>query len=184
MNSGLMTVHNNYLGNFIDDTEDFFQYSSWFLSGHKVNTPQPTTTHISTAQLNIGSIYHVFTGITIFNYIRPVKCNVKILNGSKYPAKGFGLVIIKAKKNIIILLGPSYYMPKNPQNTIIQTALKHYNKLRSIIAEALRWLKINKYTGKKLKVETAVNKWINNDWTSLTLMELRLNNNILQIRTS
>ena len=45
-------------------------------------------------------------------------------------------------------------MPQNPQNTIIQTALKHYNQFRSVRTESLIWLQITTYTGKKLKVET------------------------------
>ena len=47
-------------------------------------------------------------------------------------------------------------MPKNTQNTISQTALKHYNQFISIITEDLRWLQITVDTGKKLKVETIV----------------------------
>ena len=43
----------------------------------------------------------------MFNYIRPVKCNVKILNGSIDSEKVFGLVIIKNPKiNIILPLWP------------------------------------------------------------------------------
>ena len=43
-------------------------------------------------------------------------------------------------------------MPQNSQNTISQTALKHYNQLRSIRIKALIWLKIKTDTGNKLKV--------------------------------
>ena len=89
-------------------------------------------------------------------YIRPVKCNKKIINGSKAPAKRFGLVIINVpKKNIIILIWKSYYIPQNPQNTS-QNTLKHYNQLRISRTEALRWLQTTIYAGKKLKVETEV----------------------------
>ena len=45
-------------------------------------------------------------------------------------------------------------MPKNPQNTINQTALKHYKQLRSVVNESLIWLQITRDTEKKLKVET------------------------------
>ena len=31
----------------------------------------------------------------MFAYIRPVQCNVQMINDRKDPAKGFGLVIIK-----------------------------------------------------------------------------------------
>ena len=47
-------------------------------------------------------------------------------------------------------------MPQKPQNKIIQTELKYYNKFRSLINEALRWLQITTYTGKKLNVEKTV----------------------------
>ena len=47
-------------------------------------------------------------------------------------------------------------MPKNPQNKISQTTLKHYNQFRSVRTEALRWLKTTTDTGKRLKVETTV----------------------------
>ena len=62
-------------------------------------------------------------------------------------------------------------MPQHQQNKISQTAIKHYNKLISVRTEALRQLQITTYTGKKLKV--------NNYWTSLPLMYLRLNINII-----
>ena len=35
------------------------------------------------------------------------------------------------KKNIIVLLWPAYYMPQNPQHTIIKTSLKYYNQIQS-----------------------------------------------------
>ena len=47
-------------------------------------------------------------------------------------------------------------MPQNPQNTIIKTALKHYNQFWSLITEALRWVQIATDTGMKLKVKTKV----------------------------
>ena len=47
-------------------------------------------------------------------------------------------------------------MPQNPQNTIIQTALKNYNQFRGVRTEALIWLQTTTYVGEKLKVETKV----------------------------
>ena len=47
-------------------------------------------------------------------------------------------------------------MSQNPQRTIIQTAPKHYNQLRSVITEALIWLQITTDTGMKIKFETKV----------------------------
>ena len=45
-------------------------------------------------------------------------------------------------------------MPQNPQNTISQTALKHYSQLRIVTTKALRRVEIATDTGKKLMVET------------------------------
>ena len=49
---------------------------------------------------------------------------------------------------------PSYFIPQNYQNTIIQTALKHYNQFISVRTEALRCLKIKIDSGLRIKVET------------------------------
>ena len=43
-------------------------------------------------------------------------------------------------------------MKKKPQNTISQTALKHYNQFINVRTDALRWLQINTDTGNKIKV--------------------------------
>ena len=76
----------------------------------------------------------------MFTYIRLVKFNVQILNGSKSPAKGFGIIMVKTPKTSIIKpLCPLYYMPQNPQNTIIQTVPKNHNQFRSVKTEDLRW---------------------------------------------
>ena len=45
-------------------------------------------------------------------------------------------------------------MPQNPQTTISQTSLKHYNELRNVRTESLRWVQMTTDTGIKLKVET------------------------------
>ena len=45
-------------------------------------------------------------------------------------------------------------MPQNPQTTIIQTSIKHYNQFRGVRAEALRWLQITTDAGKKIRVGT------------------------------
>ena len=87
MNSGIMTIHRNDPENIIDDPEDFFQYRSWIISGHKGKTLHPTTIKVTTAQLDGVSKYHVFADIKLSVYIVPVQCNVQILNGSKDPEK-------------------------------------------------------------------------------------------------
>ena len=97
----------------------------------------------------------MFTDINIFTYRRPLKLNVKTINYREAPARGFVLVLIKYKiLKISIPLWPSYYMPQNPQTTIIQTSIKHYNQFRGVRAEALRWLQITTDAGKKIRVGT------------------------------
>ena len=78
-----MSIHHNDPENIINDPEDFFQYRSWPLSGHKVKKIHPTTIKVNTEQLDVGSNSHVFNNIKIFAYTRPVQFNVKIRNGNK-----------------------------------------------------------------------------------------------------
>ena len=54
-------------------------------------------------------------------------------------------------------LWTSYYMPQNPQNTMSQTELKHYNDFRSVRIEALRCVRMTTDTGMKIKVNTTDN---------------------------
>ena len=46
-------------------------------------------------------------------------------------------------------------MTQNPQNTISQPTLKHYNELRNVITEAIRWVHITADKGVKFKVKTS-----------------------------
>ena len=66
---------------------------------------QPNTTQVITEQLHLGLESPLFTYITMFTYIKPVKCNVQTINGRKAPVKGSGLFIVYiSKTNIIIPL--------------------------------------------------------------------------------
>ena len=94
MKSGIMTFHHNKPEKFIDDTEYLFQYRIWLQCGLKGEKPQTNTTQVINTQLYGGSKPVVFANITILTYIRPVKCNVQILNDTKC----FGLVIVKNPK--------------------------------------------------------------------------------------
>ena len=75
-------------------------------------------------------------------------------------------------------------MPQNPQNKISQTALKNYDQFRRVRTESLRWIQITTHTGINSKLKQQKMKEINNYWNSLPFMYLKLNGNILQIRTS
>ena len=130
------------LGHIHPDLNHNFPYpkiNSGIMSINCNKTFHPTTIKVSNAQMDVLSNSYLFTNITIFTYIRPVKCNVQILNSRKSPAKRFGFVIIKIPKtNIIIPLQPSYYMLQNTRDIISQTSLKHYSEFRNVITEALR----------------------------------------------
>ena len=51
---------------------------------------------------DVGSNSHLFTNISIFTYIIPVKCNVQNSNGIKAPVNVFGLVMIKFHKQTLL----------------------------------------------------------------------------------
>ena len=157
MISGLMTVHHNFPENFIDDMEDFCRYCSWIICGYKgkKNRKIPPKLALPNCMEDQTPICSKKPICSLF--IRPAKCNIKILNRSKDPAEGFGIIMVKIPEtNRIIPLCPSYYMPQNTQRPISKTFLKQYNQFRSIIAEALRWLQITKDTVKWPKVEITV----------------------------
>ena len=126
INSGIINVLHKYPENFIDNQEHFRWHHSWILSEHKRNKSQTIPTQVKNVQLNGGSNYHMFTGITMFTYIRPVKFNVKIKNVSKSPSKGFGLVVIKIPKKTSLdhSIHDTTYN-KTHKNKISQTPLKH-----------------------------------------------------------
>ena len=91
----------------------------------------------------------------MFSCIRPAQYSQQILNDTRAPAKDFGIFIIEIQiTNIFLGLCQSYYIPQNAQNTISQTALKHYNTFINVITEALRWVQITIDTRIKIKVET------------------------------
>ena len=86
MNSGLMTVYHNDSEILIDDPGYFGQYRSWLISRHGGNTLHPTTTQVITEKLDGGKNSHLFNDITMLTCTRPVKCNIKIINGRKLSA--------------------------------------------------------------------------------------------------
>ena len=114
---------------------------------------QPTITQVRNAQLDGVSNPHVFTNITMFTYIIPVKCNVQIINGIKYPTKCFGLVIVKIPKTTIIIpLWPSYRMPQNPKKkSNCNQTLQSIQKCNNLGSQM-----VTNYYIYRLKVETTV----------------------------
>ena len=85
-----------------------------------------------------GSNSHLFTKKEYFYVMQPITSQVTQVSGEKAVCEGIGIVIIHIPKtDIIIPLYPAYYAPEFPQNTVSPTAIKHYNKYRSVRSEAL-----------------------------------------------
>jgi hypothetical protein len=70
-------------------------------------------------QIDGGSNSHVFTERHYFSSMEDIDVPVQVLDGSPVVAKGIEVVIMKVDY-WIIPLWPSYYMPNNPQNPIVQ----------------------------------------------------------------
>ena len=107
--------------------------------------------------------------------MRPVKCNFVSYQFQPIPCKRFWPIYNKNTKN------KHYYTPlavilyaTNPQNTISQTALKNYNKFKSVRTEALRWLQTTTDTGIELKVETTVKERYQKLLDFVTIDELNI----------
>ena len=82
------------------------------------------------------------------------KLYVHIINGIKYPATGFGLVVKRIPKNhrytaLTILLYATKSTKHNKSN-----CTQKLQQIISIWTEALIWLKITTKAGNKIKVET------------------------------
>ena len=65
-------------------------------------------------------------------------------------------------------------MLQNPQNTISQTALKHYNRFRNVRTEALTWVKMTTDTGIKFKFETSSKERYQQLFSFITIDILKL----------
>ena len=73
-------------------------------------------------------------------------------------------------------------MPHNPQKTISQTSLKHYNEFRNVRTEALIWVQMTTYTGIKLKVETSAKEIYQQllDFINIDILKLEQQNPSIQ----
>ena len=65
-------------------------------------------------------------------------------------------------------------MPKKPQNTIIQTAIKYYNEFKKIRTEDLRWVQMTIDTSITFKVETSAKEKDQQLLDSITIDILKL----------
>ena len=155
MISGVIDMYQKDPDTNIDNPEEFSKYNIWLQRKHKDNKIQTIITQNTTAQLDGGPNSHIFANINIFRYIHPDKCSVQIWNGSKDPEKRYWPSYHKNTKSRSLLhFGQHTIFQKNPQHTISQTALKHYNQFRSVIKESFRRFQFTLYLENKIKVET------------------------------
>ena len=95
------------------------------------------------------------TDITCFYQYKQQSIPIQQVSGNSAQALGYGLVLVRIPNtSTIIPLWPTYYMPSNPQNTLSPTAIKHYNKYRSVTIEALGWIKLTDRNGVSHKLWT------------------------------
>ena len=68
----------------------------------------------------------------------PTKSTVKLDNGNTGHAQGIGIILCRFPKfSIIIPVGPVYYCPGHPSNTISSGALKFYIGFLNVTSEPL-----------------------------------------------
>ena len=68
----------------------------------------------------------------------PTKATVKLANGNTGHAQGIGIILCRFTNfSIIYPVGPVYYCPGHPSNTISSGALKFYIGLKKVTSEPL-----------------------------------------------
>ena len=89
-----------------------------------------------------GANGHIINDLTLFATYKSNPCAVTQVSGDTTNCLGLGLAFMEIPNTSfpIIPLWPCYYMPKNPQNTLSQQALKRYNHFKAVNTEALEWL--------------------------------------------
>ena len=73
-----------------------------------------------------------------FSIFFPTKATVKLANGNTVHAQGIGIILCRFTNYLIIYpVGPVYYCPGHPFNTISSCALKLYTGFKNITSEPL-----------------------------------------------
>ena len=91
-------------------------------------------------------LFHKYGGanIAVTNFMShfymfvPTKYTVKLDDGNTRHAQGIGIILCRFTNfSIIYLVGPVYYCPGNPSNTISSGALKFYIGFKNVTYESL-----------------------------------------------
>ena len=73
-----------------------------------------------------------------FSIFVPIKATVKLANGNTGHAQGIGIILCPFPNfSIIYTVGPVYYCPGHPSNTISSGALKFYIGFKKVTSEPL-----------------------------------------------
>ena len=73
-----------------------------------------------------------------FSMFVPTKATVKLSNGNTGHAQGIGIILCRFPNcSIIYPVGPVYYCPGHPSNTISSGALKFYIGIKKVTSEPL-----------------------------------------------
>ena len=103
-----------------------------------------------------GANGHIINDLKLFATYKPNPCAVTQVSGDTANCPGWGLAFMAVPNSSfpIIPLWPCYYMPKNPQNTLSQQALKRYNHFKAVNTEALEWLSFTDKHNNHVKIRT------------------------------
>ena len=85
-----------------------------------------------------GANVSVTNFMSHFSMFVPTKATVKLANGNTGHAQGIGIVLCRFPNCLIIYpVGPVYYCPVHPSNTIPSGALKFYIGFKKVTSEPL-----------------------------------------------
>ena len=91
-------------------------------------------------------LFHKYGGANVvvtnfmsrFSMFVPTKATVKVSNGNTVHAQGIGIILYRFPNCLIIYpVGPVYYFPGHPSNTISSGALKIYVIFKNVTSEHL-----------------------------------------------
>eukprot|EP00957_Ditylum_brightwellii_P146256 11135997-Ditylum_brightwellii.AAC.1 len=97
---------------------------------------------------------HILNDLSLFATYTSNPCAVTQVSGNTADCLGWGLAFMEVPNSFfpITSFWPCYYMPKNPQNTLSQKALKRYNHFKAVNTEALEWLSITNKHNNHVKI--------------------------------
>ena len=86
----------------------------------------------------VGANVEVTNSMSHFSMFVPAKATVKLANGNTGHAQGIGIILCRFPNcSIIYPVGPVYYFPGHPYNTISSGALKFYIGFKKVTSETL-----------------------------------------------